>query len=172
VLSQSGTSHRYAKFRLNTTIARDRTGWRWYLQVVTRQRINGWVGTRDDERAKTRARIEELRKRTEELETRNRELVGQDLLAGSSEENVERAQRRAAQARTRAVEAHKRATRAYLRSAEAHDAAAARYEELASGGYGDVGEHMRRAREHREMSAADRRATEARQATPREVWRG
>jgi hypothetical protein len=118
------------------------------------------VGTRDDELAKTRARIDELRQRSQELEARNRELVSQDILCGSSAEDVERAQLRAEQARSRALEAHARASAAYLRSAQAHEAAAARHEELASGGYGDVAEHLRRAREHRDMSAADRKAND------------
>ena len=124
------------------------------------------MGNRDDELAQTRARIDELRRRTAELEARNRELVGQDLLSGSSAENVERAQMRAEQARTRALEAHQRATSAYLRSAEAHDAAAARHEELAFGGFGDSEEHLRRAREHRDMSATDREAQERQEAAP------
>jgi hypothetical protein len=116
------------------------------------------VGTRDGDLAKTRDRIDELRKRSAELEARNRELVDQDVLGGSSAENVERAQQRAEQARARALDAHDRAAAAYLRSAEAHEAAAVRHEELASAGFGDIAEHLRRAREHRDMSATDRKA--------------
>jgi hypothetical protein len=57
----------------------------------------------------------------------------------------------------RARLAHERAMQAYLRAAQAHDAAARRHDEMADIGHGDVEGHRRRAREHREASASDRR---------------
>jgi hypothetical protein len=47
---------------------------------------------------------------------------------------------------------------AYLRSAAAHESAAECHERLAASEFGDVEEHWRRAREHRDMSADDRQA--------------
>jgi hypothetical protein len=163
------------RFRLTSTIARHHVlvaavpSLASYLRLDSIRRINGWVGTRDDELARTRARLDELHKRSAELETRNRELVGQDLLTGSSVENVERAHQRAEVAHAHALEAHERAAHTYQRSADAHDAAAERHEQMASGGYGDAAEHLRRAREHRDMSATDRRAGDPAEASVGEV---
>lgn len=116
------------------------------------------VGDHDDELDRTRLRIEQLRRRSLELLARNQQLIGDEKLSGSSPDQVRLAAEHAEQARANAAAAQARASRAYLRSAAAHEAAAERHEILASCGFGDVEEHLRRAREHREMSAADRAA--------------
>jgi hypothetical protein len=115
------------------------------------------VADRDQLLRQTRARIEELRQRTLEIEQRNLELARQEPGRGSSVGDVRRAEERADHAQTQVAAARARALQALLRSAAAHEAAAERYEQLASAGFGDAELHLTRAAEHREMSATDRR---------------
>jgi len=122
------------------------------------------MGNGDEVLQRTRRRIAELRRRTLELAERSKELAskepprGSSARRGSSAQEVQRAADQADRARANAAAARARAVLACLRSAEAHEAAANRYEKLAAGGFGDIEEHRRRAREHREGSAADRQA--------------
>ena len=113
---------------------------------------------RDRELQFTRLRIEELRRRSLELDERNQELGSNEQPGGSSLDHVRRAAERAEQAKVNAAAAHERAAMAYLRSAAAHESAAECHERLAASEFGDVEEHWRRAREHRDMSADDRQA--------------
>jgi hypothetical protein len=101
--------------------------------------------------------MEELRQRTLEIEQRNVELARQEPGRGSSVGDVRRAEERADHALTRVAAARARALQALLRSAAAHEAAAERYEQLASAGFADVGTCLTRAAEHRVMSGVGRR---------------
>jgi hypothetical protein len=113
------------------------------------------MGTGDQALERARTRISELRRRAAEIGERNQQ---QEPGRGSSPEDVRGAVQRAEQAQANAVTAHAHAATALRRSAAAHEAGAARHEALAAEGFGDTEEHRRRARPHREMSAADNRA--------------
>lgn len=106
----------------------------------------------------TQERLEKLRQRSLELAERTQQLACADPPSGSTAEEVRRAQERAEWARINAQGARERATQALLQSAVAHEAAADRHDQLAASGVGDADSHRRRAVEHREMSAVDRRA--------------
>jgi hypothetical protein len=118
------------------------------------------VAGRDQLLRQTRLRIEELRQRALEIEQRNLELARHEPGRGSSVGDVRRAEERADHAQAHGAAARGRALQALLRSAAAHEAAAERYEQLATVGFGDARLHLTRAAEHREMSAADRRVAD------------
>ena len=117
--------------------------------------------------AAARRRVE-LDQRIEELHARNAELTA--ILverpavrshAGSSQDQVARADELARLAAQRAIEATRRAAAMYLNSATAHERAARMHTLLADNGASDAERHRRRAQEHLQLASQDRATAQA-----------
>ena len=119
------------------------------------------------QQAAARRRVE-LDQRIEELHSRNAELTailvqrpaGQGR-AGSSQDQVARADELARIANRRAIEATRRAAAMYLNSATAHERAARMHTLLADNGAGDADQHRHRAQEHLQLASQDRTTAQA-----------
>ena len=121
----------------------------------TRERASDWT-----------RRSVELGARIRDLHERNAQLsagsgppdLEERRTAGSTPDQVAKAEALARLANMRALEAMKRTATMRLHAASAHDRAAQLHELLADAGQGDIQEHQQRAAVHRRQARDDRAA--------------